>query len=161
MSIAAANLWTRNIHLEFINPPATPRQEARMARLVSLVVKLGALYFVIAIDKGVIITVQLLGGVWIIQTLPAVLLGLYTRWFNSWALLGGWAVGMVFGTSAVAATQFKAATYMLALGGYQFPGYVAVTALVANVVVAGLGTLLLNMTMRPERIDATVAADYV
>ena len=31
----------------------------------------------------------LLGGVWISQTIPAVILGLYTRWFNPWALIAG------------------------------------------------------------------------
>lgn len=161
MSIAAANLWTRNIHLEFINPRATPLQESRMAKLVSLVVKVGALVFVVGLDKSFIITLQLLGGVWIIQTLPAVLLGLYTRWFNSWALLAGWAVGMYFGTSAVAATQWKAATYTLVIGGYQFLGYVAVYALAANLIVAAIVTIVLNMVRSPERRDATVAADYV
>ncbi len=161
MSIAAANLWTRNIHVEFINPRATPAEESRMAKLVSLVVKVGALFFVVGLDKSFIITLQLLGGVWIIQTLPAVLLGLYTRWFNSWALLAGWAVGLYFGTSAVAATQFKAATYTLGLFGYQFPGYVAVYSLLANLIVATLGTLLLNMAWRPENQDATIAADYI
>ena len=161
MSIAAANLWTRNIHLEFINPRATPAQESRMAKLVSLVVKVGALVFVVGIPKEYAINLQLLGGVWIIQTLPAVLLGLYTRWFNSWALLAGWAVGMYFGTAVVAANQFKGATYNLSLFGYQVPGYVAVYALLANLIVGVLATLLLNMLRRPERRDATVAADYV
>jgi len=32
---------------------------------------------------------RLLGGVWIIQTPPAVFLGLYTRWFHRSALLAG------------------------------------------------------------------------
>ena len=161
MSIAAANLWTRNIHIEFINPRATPLQESRMAKLVSLVVKFGALFFVVGIPKDFIITLQLLGGVWIIQTLPAVLIGLYTRWFNSWGLLLGWAVGMSFGTAAVAATQFKAATYTLQIGGYQFPGYVALYALIVNLIVAALATLVLGLMARPEQRDATVAADYV
>ena len=32
MSIAAANLWTRNIYKEYLNKDATPQQEARRAR---------------------------------------------------------------------------------------------------------------------------------
>ena len=161
MSIAAANLWTRNIHLEFINPRATPQQESRMAKLVSLIVKVGAIGFVVAVDKSQIINLQLLGGVWIIQTLPAVMLGLYTRWFNSWALLIGWAVGIYFGTAVVIANQFKNANYTLLLGGYQFPGYVAIYSVLANLAVAVLLTLVFNMAMRDERRDATVAADYL
>src|SRR3712207_8019971 len=39
MSIAAANLFTRNIYKEFLKKDATPRQEAQVAKVVSLVVK--------------------------------------------------------------------------------------------------------------------------
>ncbi|MGH8277854.1 MAG: sodium:solute symporter family protein, partial [Steroidobacteraceae bacterium] len=46
MSIAAANLYTRNIHREFINRKPTDKQEAQMAKWVSLIVKLGALVFI-------------------------------------------------------------------------------------------------------------------
>ena len=47
MSIAAANLYTRNIHREFINRNPTDKQEAQMAKWVSLIVKFGALVFII------------------------------------------------------------------------------------------------------------------
>ncbi len=87
MSIAAANLYTRNIHREFINKNPTDKEEAQMAKWVSLIVKLGALIFIIFVPTPYAIQLQLLGGIWIIQTLPAVLLGVYTRWFNDWALL--------------------------------------------------------------------------
>ena len=161
MSIAAANLWTRNIYVEFINPRATPAQESQMAKWVSLLVKFGALIFVVGIPKEFALNLQLLGGVWIIQTLPAVLIGLYTRWFNSWALLLGWAVGMGFGTAVVDGNGFKNATYVLSLFGFEVPGYVAIYALIANLIVGVALTLVFNMATRPERRDATVAADYV
>ena len=54
----------------------------------------------LALDKQFAINLQLLGGVWILQTFPAMVFGLYTRWFHRWALLVGWAVGMVYGTVA-------------------------------------------------------------
>src|SRR6478609_5453709 len=98
MSIAAANLWTRNVYKAFIKPDATPAQEAQQSKLISLVVKFGALIFVLALSKDFAINLQLLGGVWILQTLPAIVVGLYTRWFHRWALLAGWAVGMAYGT---------------------------------------------------------------
>ena len=98
MSIAAANLWTRNIYKAFINRDATDAQEAQQSKLASLVVKFGALVFVLALSKQFAINLQLLGGVWILQTLPAIVVGLYTRWFHRWALLIGWAVGMAYGT---------------------------------------------------------------
>ena len=47
MSIAAANLYTRNIHREFFNNNPTDKQEAQMAKWVSLIVKFGALVFII------------------------------------------------------------------------------------------------------------------
>jgi SSS family solute:Na+ symporter len=98
MSIASANLYTRNIHREFINKNPTDKQEAQMAKWVSLIVKFGALVFIIFVPTQYAIYLQLLGGIWIIQTLPVVILGAYTRWFNDWALLISWAVGIVFGT---------------------------------------------------------------
>ena len=67
MSIAAANLWTRNIYKAFLKPDATPAQEAQQAKLVSLVVKFGALIFVLALSKDFAINLQLLGGVWILR----------------------------------------------------------------------------------------------
>ncbi len=56
--------------------------------------------FVLTLDKSNAINFQLLGGIWILQTFPALVFYLYTRWFHRWALLAGWAVGMVYGTLA-------------------------------------------------------------
>ena len=98
MSIAAANLFTRNIYKAYLKPAATDAQEAAASKIVSLVTKVGALVFVLAFSKQYAINLQLLGGVWILQTLPAIVIGLYTRWFHRWALLIGWAVGMAYGT---------------------------------------------------------------
>ena len=98
MSIAAANTFTRNIYKEWLKPDATHAQEAKVGKLVSLLVKAFALVFVLTLDKQNAINFQLLGGIWILQTFPAIVFGLYTRWFHRWALLAGWAVGMVYGT---------------------------------------------------------------
>ena len=160
MSIASANLWTRNIHLEFINPGATAAQESRMAKWVSLLVKVGALAFVVGLKPDFAIVLQLLGGIWIIQTLPAVLIGLYTRWLNSWALLIGWGVGIWLGTWMVVQVQFKAAPFSLWIGTLQVPAYPAFWALLANLAVALTLTLLFNLVAQPEQRDDTVAADY-
>src|ERR1700678_613300 len=96
MSIAAANLFSRNIYKEFFRPNASAAEETRVARLVSLVVKLGALVFALELSKTFSINLQLLGGVWIIQTFPAVVIGLYTRWFHRFALITGWAGAMFY-----------------------------------------------------------------
>jgi solute:Na+ symporter, SSS family len=158
MSIAAANLYTRNIHREFINRNPTDRQESQMAKWVSLIVKFGALVFIIFVPTQYAIQLQLLGGIWIIQTLPAVMLGAYTRWFNDWALLIGWAAGIVAGTAMAAVANFTP-TYPLALGGFTFPGYTALYTVVLNLVLAIVLTPLFN-ALAAAPVDETVAADY-
>jgi SSS family solute:Na+ symporter len=160
MSIAAANLWTRNIHREFINRNPTDRQESQIAKWVSLIVKVGALVFILFVPTKYAIELQLLGGIWIIQTLPALMLGVYTRWFNSWALLIGWAVGTVAGTAMAVAAELKPA-YPLTLGGYSLPGYTAFYTLLLNLLITVLLTLLFNaMGSRAAERDETAAADY-
>lgn len=160
MSIAAANLWTRNVYVEFLSPNASLAAEARMAKWVSLIVKFGALFFILALPLDYAIQLQLLGGVWMSQTLPAVIIGLFTRWFNSWALLLGWATGIGLGTWMAALTAFKNANYSVVLAGFTIPAYAAIWALLANIVVAVVATLVLNAASGRERLDATVAADY-
>src|SRR5215467_2563237 len=70
------------------------------------------------------IYLQLLGGIWIIQTLPTVILGAYTRWFNDWALFVGWVVGIAVGTGMAVAVNLTP-TYPLQIAGFTFPGYTA------------------------------------
>jgi solute:Na+ symporter, SSS family len=160
MSIAAANLYTRNIHREFINRNPTDRQEAQMAKWVSLIVKFGALVFILFVPTQYAIQLQLLGGIWIIQTLPAVMLGTYTRWFNDWALLLGWGAGTIAGT-AMAVAAHLTPTYPLAVAGHSFPGYTAFYTLIFNLVLAIVLTPVFNM-MSGGRVpvDETVPADY-
>jgi SSS family solute:Na+ symporter len=160
MSIAAANLYTRNIHREFINSSPSDRREAQIAKWVSLLVKFGALVFIVFVPTSYAIQLQLLGGIWIIQTLPAVMLGVYTRWFNDWALLLGWAAGMISGTVMAVAVNYTA-TYPLAVGGWTFPGYIAFYTLIFNLVVTIALTLILNAARGAAPItDETAAADY-
>jgi solute:Na+ symporter, SSS family len=161
MSIAVANLYTRNIHREFINRNPTDKQEAQMAKWASMVAKLGALIFILFVPTKFAIELQLLGGIWIIQTLPAVMLGAYTRWFNDWALVCGWAVGTIAGTAMAVASKLTP-TFALTLGGHTYPGYSALYTVVLNLVIAAVLTPLFN-GMRSGRapIDATAPADYL
>ncbi|MFY9835909.1 MAG: sodium:solute symporter [Xanthobacteraceae bacterium] len=158
MSIAAANLYTRNIHREFINRNPTDKQEAQMAKWASLIVKFGALVFIVFVPAQYAIYMQLLGGILIIQTLPAVLLGVYTRWFNDWALLVGWAVGTIAGTWMFVAANLTP-NFPLAIGGHSFPGYTALYTVVLNLLVAIVLTPIFN-AIGSRHADATVAADY-
>ncbi len=160
MSIAAASLYTRNIHREFIHRTPTDRQEARMAKWASLTVLCGALVFVLFLPTRYAIYLQLLGGIWIIQTLPAVMLGAYTRWFNEHALLLGWAVGMVVGTTMAIASHLSP-NYVLQLAGYSFPGYSAFYTVVLNTLVAVVFTPIFNaLSSGRVPLDETAALDY-
>jgi len=160
MSIAAANLYSRNIHREFIDNNPTDQQEAQMAKWASLVVKFGALIFILFVPTQYAIQLQLLGGIWIVQTLPAVMLGVYTRWFNDWALLVGWAAGILSGTAMAVATKLTP-TFPLALGGYTFPGYTAFFTVLLNLAITVALTPVFDaMLARRMPVDETVAADY-
>src|SRR5580692_11191538 len=161
MSIAAANLYTRNIHREFFNKNPTDKEESQIAKWVSLIVKLGALIFILFVPTPYAIQLQLLGGIWIIQTLPSVLLGVYTRWFNDWALFAGWLVGTVAGTWMAALMNFTP-NYALSFAGYTLPVYTALSTVILNLIVAIVLTPVFNAMFNKsgKPIDVTVPADY-
>jgi SSS family solute:Na+ symporter len=170
MSIAAANLFTRNIYKEYLKRDATPAQEAQTSKLASLVVKIGALAFIIFLDPQFSIDLQLIGGVIILQTLPAVAIGLYTRWFHRGALVAGWAVGMIAGfwmlyvtpNAATKRAHFGGSAYALSHLGFDtkvtvYTGFIAV---VLNLLVAIVVTLVLRAMKTPDGPDATTEDDY-
>lgn len=160
MSIAAANLFTRNIYREYFRPTCTEREESTMARTVSLLVKLGALAFILFFPTTFAINLQLLSNIWIIQTLPAVFLGLYTNWFHRRALLVGLLSGLIVGTWLVVGQNFLSPISVLSFGGLNLPVYVAISALLVNLLVsAGLTPLFRSMQIGNE-VDATTPADF-
>jgi len=147
MSIACANLFTRNLYKEFLRPDCTDAEEARMAKIVSLVVKLGAVVFIVAIPHSYAIHLQLLGGIWIIQLLPPILLGLFTQRFNAHALLLGWAAGTAIGTYMAATRGFVSSIYPLEIFGLTLPGYAALYSVLVNfLVVVALTPVLDRLT---------------
>jgi SSS family solute:Na+ symporter len=164
MSIAAANLFTRNIYRAYFEHGASPEREAAVSKVVSLIVKAGALVFVLSLDRQNAINFQLLGGIWILQTLPSIVFGLYTRWFHRWALLAGWAAGMIYGTIAAYQQSSPTAKHfgrpLDEIPGIGDLGYIALTAFVLNVLVAAVLTLALRATRAPEGVDQTTPDDY-
>ena len=159
MSIAAANLFTRSIYKAYLRPDAGHADEARIAKIVSLFVKVGALVIIITLPTKYAIELQLLGGVWILQTLPAIVIGLYTRWLHRWALTAGWAVGMLVGT-LMAESQDFAATYPLDFFGTKINAYTGLFALTANLVVTIGLTLVLRRSGQPDAGDETEPQDF-
>jgi SSS family solute:Na+ symporter len=152
MSIAAANLFTRNVYREYFRRDASPQEEAKTAKFASLIVKAGALAFVAFLPLQYAINLQLLGGVWIIQTLPSIVLGVFMRYPYRRALLLGWLVGMLAGTLMAASQNFNS-VFPLQVGGGTFDGYNAFWALLANVVVV----LATSLVQRAAQIVARVA----
>jgi SSS family solute:Na+ symporter len=148
MSIACANLFTRNLYKEFLSPDCTQAEEATMAKIVSLIVKVGAVVFILALPRDYAIQLQLLGGIWIIQLLPAILLGLYTRWCSAQALLVGWVAGLAVGTYMAAVQGFTTSVYPLSAFGITIPGYAALYSVIVNFVLAIALTPLFNRRLQ-------------
>ncbi|WP_213450835.1 monocarboxylate uptake permease MctP [Rhizomonospora bruguierae] len=170
MSIAAANLFTRNIYKEYLRRDASPAQEANVSKIASLVVKVGAVACIVFLDPQFSIDLQLIGGVIILQTLPAVALGLYTRWFHRGALVTGWVAGMGLGmwmlyvipNAATKRAHFGGSAFPLAKFGFdtQATVYVGFVAVLVNLVVAALVTLALRAGNVPDGPDGTRPDDY-
>jgi SSS family solute:Na+ symporter len=141
MSIGAANLFTRNFWKAYVNPQIDTAGEATVAKLASLVVKVGALLVIIYLPTQFALDLQLLGGLWILQTLPALIFGLFTGWFTAPALLAGWVVGLFGGTYLTWMDGLKP-LHLLSVGSFEATVYVGLIALVANIVVAVLVNLV-------------------
>ncbi len=159
MSIGAANLFTRNFWRAYVNPGVTPAGEAQVAKITSVVVKLGALAFIIYLPTQFALDLQLLGGLWILQTFPAVIFGLFTGWFKAPALLLGWAVGFGGGTLVFYSDRIvtSAGTKLQPLHAFTFGDtkvaiYVGLLALAANIAVAVLANLAVPArSLQPAR----------
>ena len=141
MSIGAANLFTRNFWKPYVNPAVTPAGEAKVAKMVSLLVKVGALVFIIFLPTQFALDLQLLGGVWILQTFPSVVFGLFFGWFGARALLSGWAIGIIGGSWLAYSDNIKP-IHSFDFGGDKFTIYTGLAALTLNIVVAIVVQLL-------------------
>ena len=178
MSIAAANLWTRNIYMAYLHRDATTEQECRQAKIASLVVKFGAVALIVLIDPQYSIDLQLIGGVIILQTLPMVAIALYTRWLHTWGLVAGWVLGMGWGLTLLYGIPNPAsgkqhfggsalALNKLSILGWQpFAGsptqiYVGFVALIGNLIVAVLVTIVLRQLRVFNGTDETTPQDYL
>jgi solute:Na+ symporter, SSS family len=174
MSISTANLFARNIYREYLRPRATPREELRVSKIASLLVKLGAAGCVLLVNPQFSVDLQLIGSVIILQTLPAVLLGLYTSWFHRRALIAGMAAGLLVGIAllyqtpqlaangTVVRAHFGGSSWSLGhLGVHNGQSiYIGLIALVVNLVVTVALTPLLRGAGVPDGVDITWRHDY-
>ena len=159
MSIAAANLFTRNIYREFLAKGVEQQTETSVAKIVSVILSFGALSFVLFLPTEYATNLQLLGGVWITQTFPAIIIGLFTGWFEPFALIIGWGAGMAVGTLMVM-SQHLSPIFTVRLWNIHFASYAAVDALIVNLVLAVSLTVLLNSSGYTSRVDETCKEDY-
>ncbi len=174
MSIAAANLFTRNIYKEYLRKDATPTQEAKVAKLASLAVKVGAVAAIIFIDPQFSIDLQLIGGAIILQTLPSVGIGLYTRWMHRGALIAGWTAGMLTALWALYSVQrvgpggvvvrehFGGSAFSLGKLGFDTTTtvYAGFVALLVNLLVTVVATFVLRAMKVDDGVDGTADTDY-
>ena len=121
---------------------------------------------IVSLKVSFAIEFQLIGGVIVIQILPAVVLGLYTRWFHRWALAAGWLVGMslsiymLYVTPGKTTTHFGSASFAFSTWGFntKMTIWTGIVGLLANLIVATVLTLL--FTRLPRGRDETSPADY-
>jgi len=143
MSIGPANLFTRNVWKAYVNPAISHAGEASVAKITSLVVKVGALAFTILLTVQYALDLQLLGGLWILQTFPALVFSVFTRWFSAEGLHAGWAVGILWGTYTAWSNGLKPlATITLGETGFTF--YVGLGALILNIAVAAVVSAIIG-----------------
>lgn len=154
MSVACGAVFASNVYVEYIDRTADAHAQARVARAVSLLVKVGAVAFALALPTQDAITLQLLGGVWILQTLPAVVLGLYTHRPHRHAVLAGLLVGLVLGTVLVVRDGFVAVSTVTVLG-VELAVYSAVLALAANLALVVVLTPVSDALGLSRGVDAT------
>ncbi|MDQ6826241.1 MAG: sodium:solute symporter [Candidatus Eremiobacteraeota bacterium] len=160
MAIGAANLFASNVFAEYFSRSGRQGAQTRVARFLCLVVLAGALLLVLFLPTPYAINFQLLGGGWMLQIFPSLVIGLYTNWFHPRALLIGWAAGMLAGTAMAVSTGFKP-IYALPLGQGALSGYIALYALVLNLLVTVVLTFVFNGIKIARATDLTAAADYV
>jgi SSS family solute:Na+ symporter len=152
MSIGAANLFTRNFWKPYVDANVTAAQEEKVAKYASLVVKVGALLCILLMPTKFALDLQLLGGVWILQTFPALVFGLFWKRLQAPALFAGWLAGIVFGTWTAFADGVKP-VHSLMLGGDKYTVYTGLLALALNAVVALVVQALLR-TPAPAALAA-------
>ncbi len=144
MAIAAANLLSRNVVKEF-RPNMSAAGETRLAKWLSAALKFIALGFVFVAPLTYAIQLQLLGGIIILQLLPAIFLGLYMKRLDWKPLMLGWAAGLVSGLwlvlianhfGALVTSDFRTGIGLL---------YIGLIALGVNLAVSLVGSATVNL----------------
>jgi solute:Na+ symporter, SSS family len=157
MSIGAANVFTRNFWKTYVNPSITPEGEAGVAKIASLVVQVGALVAILYLPVKFALYLQLLGGLWILQTLPAIVFGLYLQRLKAASLLAGLLAGLASGTWLIWSDGLKP-IHHLALGALSVSLYTGLIALVINLVVLGIVQVAMSLGANRSGVSGSLPA---
>ncbi len=151
MAISQANLLTRNVIKPFV-PNMDPKTETKLAKYFSIVFKFIALGFIFLVSATYSLQLQLVGGVIILQTLPAIFLAMYTKLLRKWSIGIGWAAGMILGIALLVYSNFYQFKYSaLQTTFFKFitqPNspfsflYIGLLALLLNLLIAVVGSFL-------------------
>lgn len=146
MAIGSANLFASNVFRGFRPGHA---HDAHLSKLLTIALCAFALCFVIFVPTQYAINFQLLGGIWMVQIVPAFVFGLYTRAFHPAALLAGWIVAMAAATAMAVQTAAGGTgispNITLALFGHPVTAYIAVYALALNLIVCVVASPLFRV----------------
>ncbi|MFP3295335.1 MAG: sodium:solute symporter [Caldisphaera sp.] len=141
MAIAQANLLTRNI-IKPLKKDLSPKAETEISKWASVVFKFIALAFVFLTPLTYAVQLQLLGGIIILTTLPAVFIGLLTSKLDKYSLIVGWFVSLITSIYLVLLTNhFKtlsSSSYVL----FGHPIYIGIIGLGINLAIVAIGTLI-------------------
>ncbi|PMP61189.1 MAG: sodium:solute symporter [Caldisphaera sp.] len=141
MAIAQANLLTRNI-IKPMMPKITPKGETQISKWASVAFKFIALSFVFLTPLTYAIQLQLTGGIIILETLPAVFLGLLTSKLDKYSMIVGWFVGMI---SSIYLLLYVNHFKTLSISTYPILGhpiYIGLIGLSINLLIVFIGTLI-------------------
>ncbi|MBV8285250.1 MAG: sodium:solute symporter [Candidatus Eremiobacteraeota bacterium] len=141
MCIGAANLFASNVFRTF-SAERSP-VETRVAKLLTLGMCAAALAVIFFVRVPYVIDFQLLGGALMLQIFPAFVLGLWTRALHPKALLAGWGCGLVASCTMAFASGFGS-NYTLHVFGTSLTGFIALYALVVNLLVSLTVTVVLR-----------------
>ncbi len=138
MSIGAANLFTRNFWKALGQPGCQRRgRGARSPRLTSLDGEgRRTRWSSCCLPTQFALDLQLLGGLWILQTLPALVFGLYTSWFRAPGTARRLGRRLHRRHLPRLGCRLGSRRTWISLGGELFTIYTGLLALAANIAVA-------------------------
>jgi SSS family solute:Na+ symporter len=130
-ALAAANLITRNIYLEFFNKTAPENKQVFIGRIFVVVMIFASLIFaIVPAASGSIFYLLTMSYAWLLQTLPAIIMSMYWKKLDKYSTGIGWAAGFAVVTWGLFEVHFSSS--LLPTFGYM---YVGILGLMVNLAV--------------------------